>query len=240
MKYYWFGDSWVVGDELERSVPMDLREHHTFARLVSNQFNAVCVNLGVSGSGPDSIPYEFNKIVDDLNVDDTVFFCLSASHRIAVLNEQGIPHQIIPGPNHSLTAHEYTNMWYKYFDTEPHRLYNYDRTISLLYLWCLHAGIKCYFMNLFTTEIKTMINVVPESSWLVPRTNCLAEFILPKINNKDGLIINSDYPGITTEDWKLQKAAKEKYIDPNCAHPNLAGHRKIAEELIKLLDAKTK
>jgi hypothetical protein len=56
MKFYWFGDSWVYGDEL------DLSKDLPFAEIVSKHFDAKCVNLGQCGSSIDDIPFEFYKI----------------------------------------------------------------------------------------------------------------------------------------------------------------------------------
>jgi hypothetical protein len=75
MKFYWFGDSWVFGDELELQVAADQRRLHTFATLVSEHYQANCVNLSTCGSSLNSIPLEFNKIVNDIDpAIDRVFF----------------------------------------------------------------------------------------------------------------------------------------------------------------------
>lgn len=42
------------------------------------------------------------------------------------------------------------------------------------------------------------------------------------------------------EDWNKHKVMLEKYVKPGYCHPNINGHKKIAEELIKCLDNKTK
>ena len=57
MKFYWFGDSWVVGDELELTVPYDQRSQYVFAQLFSDHYGVECVNLGLSFSTtvPDSL-----------------------------------------------------------------------------------------------------------------------------------------------------------------------------------------
>ena len=235
-KFYWFGDSWLVGDELELTVPLKDRHLYVFPTLISQHFSAECVNLGISGSGPDEIPYRFFNIINQLPADDTVFFCLSAHHRVGLLNNSEIL-QIIPGINHSKYTHPHVKEWYKYFDTPQQRVYNYDRTINLLYLWAKQLGIKAYFLNLFTTPGDPVMDIVPASSWLVPRNQCIAQFIMNNIDNDGGVVISDDIPELTEIDWQKQKSALEKYVKPGYAHPNVEGHRHISTKLIALLES---
>ena len=37
----------------------------------------------------------------------------------------------------------------------------------------------------------------------------------------------------TIEQWQEQKLLFDKYFSPNWCHPNIEGHKKIAQELIK-------
>ena len=111
----------------------------------------------------------------------------------------------------------------------------YDKTINLLYLWCHCIGVKCYFANIFSTVDTTVIDCIPESAWLLPKTNCIAEYILPVIDNKEYVVITEDRLDLTNEQWNLQKSYVEKYIRPGFQHPNVAGHQHIAEHIIKLL-----
>lgn len=59
MKFYWFGDSWVKGAELEKLLPAESCQKSSFPQLVSNYYNAECVNLGVNGYGVDCLPWTF-------------------------------------------------------------------------------------------------------------------------------------------------------------------------------------
>jgi hypothetical protein len=239
-KFYWFGDSWLTGSELELVVPKNTCDRYVFAKLISNHFSVQCVNLGQSGSSPDIIPYLFSKIAHQLTIEDTIFFCLSAPHRTMIFSESGVPYQIMPGANYNKKVHPYTKEWYKYFDTEQQRLYNYDRTVNLLYLWCQQLGVTVYFCNLFTTMPDKMLDIVPESAWIYPRDRCVAQFILHNINDRGGVVVSDDIPDISIEDWDKHKVMLEKYVKPGYCHPNIDGHKKIAEELIKCLDNKTK
>lgn len=235
-KFFWFGDSWLQGSELELTVPPGDILNFVFPTLVSNAFSAKCVNKSESGSGPDIIPHAFSKASNQMSPGDIAFFFLSAPHRVSLLSEQGIPHQIIPGPNYNRYVHPYVNQWFKFFDTEPQRIYTYERTINLLYLWCKELGVIPYFCNIFTTvETSVITDLTPSSAWILPKNQCLAQIILHSIDNKNGVVISDDIPEIKTDDWNIHKEMLELYVKPGYCHPNVQGHKKISEKLIDFL-----
>jgi len=131
-------------------------------------------------------------------------------------------------------VHDHVDQWYRYFDNPFQRAYNNTCTVNLLYLWCKHLGISCYFSNIFNTTNNDYVDGI---DWLLPQSRCIAECILPVINN-DAFLFD-DNPNLTVDEWSKQKPAVEKYIKPNFVHPNADGHRKIADYIIELLDAKT-
>jgi len=236
-KFYWFGDSWVVGDELENQVPYDQRRRFVYAQLVSDHYGVDCVNCGVSGSAPTSLVYAFNQVAPKLTPSDTVFFGLSAYHRAALFDHHGQLTQAIPGSNHNAARSEFTDVWFRFFDNHYQRLYNYDSTINLLYLWARSLSVTVYFYNIFSTvDGQILENVTDDQSWLLPRDRCLADFIMHLDGNIHGYVITDDCAEITTTDWQQQQKMLEQYVRPNHAHPNIAGHRKIAQEIIKILD----
>lgn len=240
MKFYWFGDSWVKGDELEKILPQADWQKSAFPQLVSDYYSAECVNLGVNGHGVDNLPWEFSKVVDAIDpANDVVFFFLSSDIRTWMFNEQGQLRWIGPYPGFVPTnAHPYWEQYLKYFDNPHQRAYNYDRAIDLLYFWCKSLGIKCYFSNIFTTQTHPLMDHTDASSWLLPRDQCIATSIIPYIDNDSGLIFVNDTPEFKTEQWELQKVHVEKYIRPLFCHPNVAGHKKIAESIVELLKDK--
>ena len=81
-----------------------------------------------------------------------------------------------------------------------------------------------------------MMDHTNPSSWLLPRDQCIATSIIPYIDNDSGLIFVNDIPEFTTEQWKIQQQHVEKYIRPLFCHPNIAGHKKIAQSIIALID----
>lgn len=238
MTFYWFGDSWVFGDELELQVDSSARQDHTFANLTSQHFQADCVNLSECGSSITSIPLKFKEIVEQIDpATDHVFFCLTASHRTSMFDETGKVKNILPPPtykNHN--THPYRDQWFKYFDSPAQRLYNYDSVINLLYLWCKHLGITCYFVNIFTTENESIMDCTPDSVWLLPKNKCMAEWILPVLDPNNFSLITDDNPNLKTEQWEQQQPFVEKYIRPCYAHPNIDGHKKIAQNIIQILE----
>jgi hypothetical protein len=230
MRFHWFGDSWVSGDEL-------ITPHlHRFSQLVSDAFGAECVNLGRNGSNINALPLIFHQHLPNIDPDDIVFFCLTASSRTGMFDHSGQFKNILTMsyPGHS--PHPHSEKWFKYFDSPCQRVYNYDNVINLLWLWCKYLKIKCYFLNLFTSESHSIIDCVPSDAWLVPRDQCIAQSIMSYIDNEYGAVIADDNPNLTDQQWQEQRMLIEKYIKPNYAHPNIQGHAKIAQDLTILLN----
>ena len=238
MTFYWFGDSWVFGAELELQVNPLQRNSHTFAELVSSHYGARCVNMSARGNSINSIPLEFNKVINNINpATDRVFFFLTANHRISMFDEAGQLKNIIPSTYINHNVHPYQKQWYKYFDNPHQRLYNYDCVINLLHYWCKSLNIDCYFSNIFTTNSTNILNYDATIKWLLPQDKCIAEWILPLIDNDTFSIITNDNASLTNEQWQIQKQHVEKYIKPCHAHPNIVGHQEIAKNIIGLLNA---
>lgn len=234
IKFHWFGDSWVAGDELENPA------QHRFSELVSQHFGATCLNYGINGSGVTALPVLLHSKLSQIGPNDTVFFCLTSSIRTSMFDEHNKLKNILVNGYAAHDLHPHSDQWFRYFDNAAQRVYNYDSTINLLWLWCKHLDLKCYFLNLFTTEPTSIIDCVPESAWLVPRDKCIAQSILSTIDNKYGSIFVDDNPELTNQQWKIQKQQVEQYIRPNFAHPNIQGHAKIANDLIELINERSR
>lgn len=236
MNFFWFGASWVAGDELYHQVSKSEIKSHTFAAIVSRHFEANCINLGDLGSSLDDLPYKFHRILPNIKPRDSIFFCLPANHRVSFFDDHGQLRRILPSPvyeNHNPHAH--SAQWYRYFDCPQQRIYNQDKVTNLLYLWCHYLQVNCYFANVDTVQGKSFMSVIPDKNWLTDRDYCLAAIILPIVGPND--LYLSDGPELTEEQWQTQKQAIDQYVAPNYAHPNLDGHKKIAEYLINRLDA---
>ena len=236
-KFYWFGDSWVYGDELSTND----QQNNTFAKLISNHFNAECVNLSIRGSSINSITHEFTKNIDKIDPSvDMVFFGLTSNIRTSLFDDTGKLKNILPSGYAAHKLHPYLNEWYKYFDSSAQRVYNHDCNINLLYLLCKDRGIQCYFFNIFTITDSVKFDYIPLENWILSKNKCIAEYILPVIDIKTLGLVTDDCPEITSDQWNVQKVYVDQYIRPCYCHPNAQGHKKIAEELIKCLRYKTK
>jgi hypothetical protein len=233
MSFYWFGDSWVYGDELERETNICDFKKYTFATLVSEEFGQPCVNLSSCGSSIPAMVYKFSTVADRITTDDTVFFCLTADCRTSIFDNKVLKNILPNGYKEKHNTHQYTPEWYKFFDSPDQRLLQYEQSINLIYFWCKYLKVKCWFANLFTIPPKQLFDASGTSSWIVPRDRCLGEFILPLTKNQS--LIFNDSPEITDREWSIQKPFVEKYIKPNYCHPNVAGHKKIANEIIKII-----
>jgi len=207
---YWFGDSWVYGDELAHP------ETECFASLVSK---SNCVNMGENATSIDSIVYKFLDVKDQIKSIDKVYFCLTDSNRVQIDEKNIIPSK------HVDNIHLHSELWYKYFDTDKQQQLNLDRNLFLLHKACPQAK----FINIFSLNSSKHI---PDSAWLLPSDQCIAEFILPYVHK--GMLL-TDHPELIVEEWQEQEPYVEKYFYPNHAHPNKLGHKKIAEELCKLI-----
>jgi hypothetical protein len=239
-RYYWFGASWLVGEELElQGIPMHQRKKYTFANLVSNEFNVECINLGQSGISNNLIPFFFSNIVNNINVNnDKIFFCLTSSCRMSMLDNDKTPLSILPSIQDNVrrpTEHPYWKEWYKYFDTPPQRVYNYECIVNLLYHWCKNIGVDFYFINVTEIENNSLIDTTTPEVWLLPKNQCVMEFILPVVDKDYGEMVFEDRSWLTDIQWNQQKQAIEQYIKPCFGHPNLIGHRYIADKLINIL-----
>ena len=237
MKFYWFGDSWVFGAELEKILPDSSWKKSAFPQIVSDLYGAECVNLGVNGNGPDSLIWDFSKVANDIDPDrDRVFFFLSADNRTRMFDERGRLSWIGFYPGHiPADAHPHWKQYLKYFDNAHQRTYNYDRSVNLLYFWCKSLGIRCYLSNIFTTQPTPMMDNTDPGCWLLPRDQCIATAILPCVDNSGDPLVN-DVPTLSNEQWKLQQPYVEKYIRPCFCHPNVEGHKKIAQTIIELIE----
>lgn len=236
MKYYWFGGSWVYGDELTVIAPGTSRADYAFPYLVSRNFNADCINLAGRGDSIDCTLLNFYKIIPDLTLDSVIFFCLPTIHRVSFFDENGNLKNILPnGYKNTHNMHDYSNEWYKYFDTIPQRIYHQNCMVNLLHFWCTNLKVRHWFFYDSYTQIENMMDVTPEEIWLLPRHQCLTQLILPLVNEKTKQVILHDEPLLTTQEWETQKPYIEKYIRPCYAHPNIEGHKEISEKLINLL-----
>lgn len=243
-KFYWFGDSWVFGSELEKepNIQSDKIKNFTFAKLVSDHYNAECINLSEPGTSNDSLPLTLFKNFNNINpVNDTIFLCLTSAVRVSFLDDNGKMLTVLPSIQDQArrpVEHPHWKEWYKYFDSPLQQVFNYERNVNLLYHWCKNANVKFYFLNGLTTHTQTVFDITSDDAWLLPRNKCLANFILPLEDKEFGGLVLEDREWLTDSQWADQQQHINRYINPCFCHPNIAGHHKIAQEIIKLLDSR--
>jgi len=218
-KFYWFGDSWVYGSELQNP------DTECFTKLVSDEFGAECINLGEEGSSIDYSVYQFMQIKNSINEQDNVFFFLTERSRTYIGNNH-----IIAGHGAWMdtpgNAHPNNWKWYKYFDCDEQQQWSLDRNLLLLTSTCPNAR----FANIFSINTSSFVE---PSKWLLPSNQCIAQYVLPYVNK--GFNLN-DHPELTNEEWEAQKVFVDRYFEGgNASHPNKEGHQVIAEEICKLI-----
>jgi hypothetical protein len=233
----WFGDSYMVGAELSYSHgPYTLNaDNHLFVRperdrpdlayphLVSTQRNVPYINLGKGGS---SIEFQVMKLTQfcknthNFNTTNyTAFFSLPPQDRGFKITNQG------------KEIHEKSTdrKWWHMNKELDVTVYNATKLINYLYLLCKEYNITPWFFSQVSlVELNNEIDIVPEENWLVSKNTCL-------INESFGLTecISS---------WEDRDNQNNPsffvYIRPCENHPNILGHRVIAETILKKLPNK--
>lgn len=234
MAFYWFGSSWVYGDELEHLVcDRNDRCKSTFAHKVSCHFGHLCINLAECGSSTDAMLHMFLQNVHTITDKDTVFFFTVDDIRISLLDEKNQIRNILPnGFPKKHNTHPHVDQWYRYFDTEPQRSFSFWRNINLMHHVCEVKKINHWFSHMDVVVSPSELDLVDPARWLLPKNRCLADSLLPITGSR---LYLDDCAELTEQQWAQQKKAVEQYIKPCWAHPNLAGHDKLAVEIINLL-----
>lgn len=216
-KIWWFGDSWVYGDELHDPT------NECFATVVSGRLNLEHVNLGEKATSISHLVRTFFEHKDKINTKDTVLFFLTEKSR-AYINGKNL----LPGAMKGFTdnLHPHNDQWYKYFHDEEEAQWILDRDLMLLHASCPQAK----FCNIFSINHS---NYIPSNAWLLPSDTCLAHTVLPYVHK--GFIL-VDHEALLDTEWKKQKTYVEKYFGKG-HHPNKQGHSMIAEKIIGILDA---
>ena len=234
--FYWFGDSWPCGDELENEVPESEKINYAYPKLVSDHFQAKCVVCAATQASVDGLPWQFINNLNGYKKGDKLFFGLPPSSRTLKFFN-GNPYYIAPGYDEwgdelKIRAEQ----WYKYFVNDLQEAYSYDMSINLLYLWCQELEVVPYFYNIFTLPKQNLKCIVPQNHWILDKKTALAEVLLAIYNFGIHGFPTDDQPELLVEDWKKQSQSIKEYILPNELHPNVKGHQKLASYLISILE----
>ena len=230
MSFYWFGDSWTAGDELTDTTL-------SFPFLIATHFNTKCINLAVCGGSNQRSYVELLNVLDKIDPNnDIVFFALTEKSRICFFNEEGtVKNLMVNGGYDKHNIHAHNEKWYKFFDNEVQQKFNVVKIVSLLHLICKTKKIKHFFLNTFSTLDCVNLDLIDKEFFLVAKNECIAQFLLKYKgdNNYAEMLFHNEK--FTIEQWQEQKLLFDKYFSPNWCHPNIEGHKKIAQELIKML-----
>jgi hypothetical protein len=203
-----FGDSWPYGCELDRYT-LD-----AFPAQIEKILEIPVDNQSMFGTSIDRMVHKFLHIieVDDLT-DCGVLFCLTGITRSMIL-DKNIPKEIHPS-NSDIE----TKSYYSYIFSWELATFNFLRNCLLIQSLCKIKNISLFFVTNWYS--------FPESK-LLDKEN-IYEKSLIEILGLPPMQIKFDYP------WN--KVENSEYFYPNKYHPNLKGHRLIAEELSKWISS---
>jgi hypothetical protein len=239
MSFFWFGDSWVTGDELQNEVSVSDINKHTYAYLTSKFFNTKCYNYATNASSIPHLLMQLTEARPKIRKGDTLFFCLTFPDRNFILGEDNKASHLYLGSNaHNDERIDKTlnKIWYKYIDSDAYREMAICNAIDLIKAYCNEMSVKCYFYNGFSNYNYRNLQLLTDDDWLIPSSDCLGSEILHIIDNEYFTIISCDLPYLTNDDWNKHNVLLEKYFRPNHVHPNVLGHQTISKRIIKILN----
>ena len=237
-KFIWLGASWTQGFELDKIDP-SLMKTSTYPRLISNYFNRECVDLSETGGSNEYMLYALTKNKHLISKDDVVFVNSVSKYRFLWIEEDGTPAVTYKMKERGKPTiyPKIVDFYEKYIVNEEYADWRSLSTMNSIYLMIKHLGAIPLFVNVYSRTSFGDDCIIPEKNWLIPQNKCIAEYILGYISDKDLIVVN-DMPGLTNKEWETAKPFVEKYIHPLETHPNVAGHKKIADELIEELKNK--
>ncbi len=222
MTLWFYGDSWPNGCELENSQGKS-RPELAFPAMVSYRLRRSFVNKAVTGS---SQPYLIEAFLEsDVESNDIAIFCLTAKTRRMY---RSVDNSIVESQfNHD---DRYVNEY------EDERVSS--QTCALLYFLAQQKNVKPYFFNLFDTvrHDNKLYQVIPDDCWLIPRNHSVLSWLF----DPDFFTRNADHHNGDFREWLDRNCELvEKYIRPCEAHPNITGHRVIADYIVETLQKKS-
>lgn len=225
-KISWFGGSWVLGTELEKESIQGLaidqdqfRKENRFSYLVSKYFQCEENNLAVAGISSENITRKLVSHVKNSCVDTTqelLIVIWPSPLRYFWIDHKGQEQDLRYNSN---------DWWFKQVDTIDFRNYSLQRTIWSLHNFCQSHSIKYVMINgeagIGPDQIEAPFDngEINGYNWLTSSGHDMTEWLY--------FDLNQGYPS---------PKEKHKYFWPCESHPNLAGHAKIAREIIKHLE----
>lgn len=227
----WFGDSWPIGSELgkagdifDKTVFPNVKVGRdnplqAFPHFVSTSRNSPYINFS---RGASSIDYALHQLIKfcnnsyDPTVNYTAFLCATAQNRgfaiSATLNKE--------------------MMYCNTANKTQHDLFIYDSIIALnsFHAICHLYNIECFIIPVFC-------------DLLIP--DCLSDLVLfsDSVLTSTSLVmetfgvdfVESTMHHVPNDDHTPALCAHLDWISPCLIHPNLMGHKKLADKLVELV-----
>jgi hypothetical protein len=217
---YFFGDSWST----ETGEPEKLAKAgkyivdapiKCYPAIVSDLLNIPYKNYSKSGS---SQPHLIQQLLDsDISAGDHAIFSLTAPSRRFYYNDEGVEINTFADDNIAAVS-DYQDSWQSAW------------VCYTLYQYCQQHSITCWFISTFNVSWSKQThhllwNQIPDTCWILPKTQCVLEFFDPEYFSKFEEYINIDF-----HDWlNTNNPQVNQFIRPCHDHPNLLGRQRIAE-----------
>lgn len=216
----WFGDSWTVGTELEKSMDTisvggaqdEFRARNRFSRLVSDSLGWKEINLAQEGISAEHLVLEVDRYLrSDPEPAGVLFVIWPSFQRYFWVDQQDREIDI--------RWHSAYHTWYREIDNLEYQMYVAQRSIWSLANLLLCAGRECYMVNT-TYRIKGRRRfALPVENWMLPMSRNLGDIL--------EVDLDRGFPG---------PERKHKFFWPGENHPNQQGHRHIADHIIAFMD----
>jgi len=196
----------TIGDSWPAGSELD-DANNSFPKLVGINLDIESINLSQPATSADQALYALLNCNQDIKWRDSlVLFCLTGISRSMYIC-QG-PKEIHPTADTTRS-----NAYYKYIHSNELDQFNRIKNILSAQQYCFRLGCKILFVNNWD---KTPNHHAIDQSLFYNKTLTEILQISQKLDD-------------TNLDWYNLK--KNKYIQPNQCHPNIAGHKLIANEL---------
>jgi hypothetical protein len=224
MTIWFFGDSWPAGCELElfldtKDTSITAVPELAFPAMVGKLLNKTVINMAKTGASQEFMIE--SVLQSNINPNDIIIFCCTAKTR-----------RMYRRPNGTIWERQFNH------DSDYVNPYEDERVsshcLSLLYYMSQARKANTYFFNLFDCVhyMDPMYQEIPENCWLIP----IQESVLSYLYDSDFFHQWDHHHNGDFRQWlDTECLAVQKYIRPCQAHPNLDGHKLIAEYLVEQL-----
>jgi hypothetical protein len=215
---YWFGGSIVQGIELEKC---GVVEQDRFTVLVSRHFNWIEKNCAQQGASIGGIADQIFKT--QFKKDSIVIVVVPSHLRYHWVSPNMDSQSIMPSVEHF-------KYWYRDIDNFNFRKFVLYQNLLLIKLLLEQQNIEYYFVNEVDSDSGPDYGVTD-----VAMLSNYQQAVEPY------WLLNPNYFLLDALDWDFNKGYPTKYHEdffPCENHPNVQGHRKLANKIILLINNK--